>query len=107
LRKGEISLKDISNVRDAVYNIARGIKNMRAKLVEKHIQSNINKLRVRKYIVPKLIHKRDIIQGEEVIYLDDAGTKHFTFLIIPKSHILLVLQGSEAGEPFLIFGHVS
>jgi hypothetical protein len=38
----------------------------------------------------KLIHRSDIIQGEEVIYLDDTNNKHFTFLIIPKSHILLV-----------------
>jgi hypothetical protein len=30
------------------------------------------------------------IQGEMVIYLDDAGIKHLTLLIIPKSHILLV-----------------
>jgi hypothetical protein len=29
---------------------------------------------------------RDIIQGEVIIYLDDVGTKHLTFLIIPKSH---------------------
>jgi hypothetical protein len=30
-----------------------------------------------------------------------------TLLVIPKSHILLVWQGSEAREPFLISGHVS
>jgi hypothetical protein len=31
-----------------------------------------------------------IIQGEEVIYLDDADTKHLTLLIITKSHIFHV-----------------
>jgi hypothetical protein len=25
-----------------------------------------------------------------IIYLDNASTKHFTLLVIPKSHILLV-----------------
>jgi hypothetical protein len=41
-------------------------------------------------IIPKFIHNCNIIQGEIIIYLDDTGTKHFTFLIIPKSHILLM-----------------
>jgi hypothetical protein len=57
---------------------------------EKHIQISINKLRGRKQIVSLFIHKSDIIQGEEVIYLDNAGTKHFTFLVVSISHILLV-----------------
>jgi hypothetical protein len=43
-----------------------------------------------KQIIPELIHKRNIIQGEMVIYLDNASTKHFTFLIILKSRILLM-----------------
>jgi hypothetical protein len=29
-------------------------------------------------------------EGEAVIYLDDASTKHLTLLVIPKSRILLV-----------------
>jgi hypothetical protein len=87
--------------------IARGINNTRARFAKKHIQISIDKLRDRKQIIPELVHKSNIIQGEVVIYLDDAGTKHFTFLIIPKSHKLLVLQGSEAAEPFLVSGHVS
>jgi hypothetical protein len=48
-------------------------------------------------IVSQFIHESDIIQGEEVIYLDDTGTSHFTLLVIPKSHILhvpLVIQAS-------------
>jgi hypothetical protein len=51
---------------------------------------SIDKLRSRKQIVSQPIHKSDIIYGLEVIYLDDTGSKHFTFLVIPKSHILLV-----------------
>jgi hypothetical protein len=58
-------------------------------------------------VIPKLIHKSDIIQGEVVIYLDDIGTEHLTLLVIPKSHILFVSQGSEAGEAFIVSGHVS
>jgi hypothetical protein len=42
-----------------------------------------------------------------IIYLDDTGTEQLTLLVIPKSHILLVWQGSEAGESFPVFGHVS
>jgi hypothetical protein len=61
----------------------------------------------REQIIPKLVHKSVIIQYEIVIYLHDAGTKHLTLLVIPKSHILLVWQGSETGELFLISGHVS
>jgi hypothetical protein len=87
--------------------LARRVKNVRIRLVKKHIQININKLRDRKQIISQYIHKSDIIQGEEVIYLDDVGTEHFTFLVIPESHILFVWQGSEAGEPFLVTDHVS
>jgi hypothetical protein len=76
-------------------------------LRKKHTQISITKLRDRKQVVSQPIHKSDIIQGEAVIYLDDAGTKHLTILVIPKSHILLIWQGSEAGEPFLISGYVS
>jgi hypothetical protein len=63
---------------------------MRVIFMKKHVQISINKLRDRKQIVSQFIHKSDIIQGEDVIYLDDIGIKHLTFLIIPKSHILLV-----------------
>jgi hypothetical protein len=66
------------------------IKNMRIQFMEKHIKININKLRNREQIVPQPIHKSDIIQNEVIIYLDDAGTKNLTFLVTPKSHILLV-----------------
>jgi hypothetical protein len=38
----------------------------------------------------ELVDKSNIIQGEVVIYIDDAGTKLFTSLVIRKSHILLV-----------------
>jgi hypothetical protein len=54
------------------------------------MQISIHKLRDRKQVVSQPIHKSDIIQGEVIIYLDDVGTKHLTFLITPKSHILLV-----------------
>jgi hypothetical protein len=51
--------------------------------------------------------RANINQGETTIYLDDAGTEHLTLLVIPKCHILLVWQGNEVGEPFLISGHMS
>jgi hypothetical protein len=60
------------------------------RLVKKHTQINITKLRDRKQVVSQPIHKSNIIQGEVVIYLDEAGTEHLTLLVIPKSHILLV-----------------
>jgi hypothetical protein len=63
---------------------------MRIRLMKTHTQISINKLRDRKLVISQPIHKSDIIQGEAVIYLDDVGTKHFIFLIIPKNHILLV-----------------
>jgi hypothetical protein len=53
------------------------------------MQVSIYKLRERKQVVSQPIHKSNIIQGEVIIYLDDAGTKHLTFLI-PKSQILLM-----------------
>jgi hypothetical protein len=58
-------------------------------ICEKHIKISIDKLRNQEQIVPQSVHKSDIIQCEVVIYLDDAGTKHFTLLVISKSHILL------------------
>jgi hypothetical protein len=90
LMRRKISLENISNARDATNTLARRIKNMRIRLVKKHTQISIIKLRDRKQIVSQPIHRRDIIQGEIVIYLDDVGTEHLTLLIISKSHILLV-----------------
>jgi hypothetical protein len=90
LSRKKISLENISNVRDATNTLARRIKNMWTRLVKKHTQISITKLRDRKYDVSQPVHKSIIIQGEAVIYLDDAGTKHLTLLVIPKSHILLV-----------------
>jgi hypothetical protein len=58
--------------------------------VKENIQISIDQLRDRKQLIPKLVHKSDIIYGEIVIYLDDAGTEHLTLLVIPKSHILLI-----------------
>jgi hypothetical protein len=83
-------LKNISNARDATNMLARRIKNMQIRLAKKQTQISITKLRDRKQVVSQPIHKSDIIQGEAVLYLDDAGPKHLTHLIIPKSHILLV-----------------
>jgi hypothetical protein len=82
-------LKNNSNARDASNTLARRIKNMRIRLVKKHTQTRITKLRDRKQVVSQPIHKSDIIEGEAVIYLDDAGPKHLTLLVNPKSHILL------------------
>jgi hypothetical protein len=90
LSNREISLKIFANARDVTNTLARRIKNFLIRLAKKHIQISINKVRNKKQIIPDLIHKSDIIQGEVVIYLDDACTRHFTFLVIPKSHILLM-----------------
>jgi hypothetical protein len=90
LSRREISLKNISNVRDFTDTLARKIKNMGIRHAKKHTQISIIKLRDRKQVVSQPVHKSDIIQGEAVIYLDDTGTKHLTLLIIPKSHILLM-----------------
>jgi hypothetical protein len=90
LSRGKISLENIPNTRDAINTLAGRIKNMRIRLAKKHTQISITKLRDRKQIVFQPVHKSDIIQGEAVIYLDDAGPKQLTLLIIPKSHILLV-----------------
>jgi hypothetical protein len=91
LSRRKISTKNISNARDATNTLARQIKNMRIRLVKKHTQISITKLRDRKQVVSQPIHKNDIIQGEALIYLDDASPKHLTLLVIPKSHILLML----------------
>jgi hypothetical protein len=90
LSRRKISLENIFNARDATNTLARRIKNMRIKLVKKHTRISITKLRDRKYAISQPIHKSNIIQGEAAIYLDDAGAKHLTLLIIPKSHILLM-----------------
>jgi hypothetical protein len=76
-------------------------------LQKKRTQISINKLRDRKQVVSQPIHKSNIIQGKAVIYLDDAGTKHLPLVVIPKGHILLMRQGSEAKEPFIVSDNVS
>jgi hypothetical protein len=83
-------LKNISNARDATNTLTRRIKNMQIRLAKKNTQISITKLRDRKQVVSQPVHKSDIIQGEAVIYLDDAGPKHLTRLVIPKSYILLM-----------------
>jgi hypothetical protein len=90
LSRGKISLENIPNTRDATHTLAGRIKNMRIRLAKKYTQISITKLRDRKQVVSQPVHKSDIIQSEAVIYLDGAGPKHLTLLIIPKSHILLV-----------------
>jgi hypothetical protein len=90
LNRRKISLKNIPNARDATHTLARRIKNMRIRFAKDNTQISITELRDRKQVVSQPVHKSDIIQGEAVIYLDDAGSKHLTLLIIPKSHILLV-----------------
>jgi hypothetical protein len=90
LSRGKISLENIPNTRDATNTLAERIKNMRIRLAKKHTQISITKLRDRKQVVSQPVHKSDSIQDEAVIYLDDAGPKHLTLLIILKSHILLV-----------------
>jgi hypothetical protein len=90
LSRGKIILENIPNIRDTTNTLAGRIKNMRIRFAKKHTQIGITKLRDRKQVVSQPVHKSDIIQGEAVIYLDDAGPKHLTLLIIPKSHILLL-----------------
>jgi hypothetical protein len=90
LSRWEISLKNISNARDATNTLARRIENIWIRLAKKHTQISITKMRDRKQVVSQPIHKSDIIQGEAVIYLDDADIEHLTLLVIPKSHILLM-----------------
>jgi hypothetical protein len=77
-------------MRDSTHTLARRIKNMRIRLAKKYTQISIIKLRDRKQVLSQPIHKSDIIQGEAIIYLDDASPKYLTLLVIPKSHLLLV-----------------
>jgi hypothetical protein len=51
LSKREISLKDISNARDATNTLARRIKNMLIRHAKKHTQISITKLRDRKRVI--------------------------------------------------------
>jgi hypothetical protein len=88
-------------MRDVTNTLAGRIKNMRIRLAKKHTQISITKLRDRKQVVSQSVHKSDIIQGEVVIYLDDAGLKHLTLLVIPKSHILLCDRGVRLENHFL------
>jgi hypothetical protein len=48
LSRRKISLENIFNVRDATNTYGRRIKNMRIRLVKKHTQISITKLRDRK-----------------------------------------------------------
>jgi hypothetical protein len=58
-------------------------------------------MRNRKQIIPEHVHKSDIIQGEVIIYLDDAGTKHLTLLVIPKVTYSLCDRGVRLENHFL------
>jgi hypothetical protein len=95
-------LKDIANARDATKMLARRVKNIRIRLAKKHIQISINKLRDRKQIVSQFIYDSDIIQGEEDIYLNDAGTNLLTLLVIPKVTYSLCDRGVRLENHFLL-----
>jgi hypothetical protein len=101
LSRRKISLKNISNVRDVTNTLARRIKNTRIRLVKKHTQISITKMRDRKQVVSQPIHKGNIIHGKVVIYLDDAGTKHLTLLVIPKITYSLCDRGVRLENHFL------
>jgi hypothetical protein len=88
-------------MRDATNTLARRVKNIRIQFAKNHTQISINKLRDRKQGVSQPIHKSDIIQGEAVIYLDDADTKHLTFLVIPKVTCSLCDRGMRLENHFL------
>jgi hypothetical protein len=93
--------KNIANVRNATNKIARGIMNTRIRFVKKLIQISINKLRDREQIIPKLIHKSDIIQGEVVIYLDDAVPSTLPLFLFPKVTYSLCDRGVRLENHFL------
>jgi hypothetical protein len=66
------------------------IKHFRTRFAKEDVQISINKLRDRQEIISQFLHKCDAFLVEVVVYLDDAGTKNFTLLVIPKSHIVLM-----------------
>jgi hypothetical protein len=94
-------LKNISNARDATNTLVRRVKNMQIRLVKKHTQISINKLRDRKYVVSQPIHKSDIIQCETVIYLDDTDTSTLPFLSSLKVTYSLCDRGVRLENHFL------
>jgi predicted translin family RNA/ssDNA-binding protein len=54
-------LEDFSEVRNATNKLARRIKNLWTRLAKESFQISIDKLRDREQIIPKLVHKSDII----------------------------------------------
>jgi hypothetical protein len=105
--KRKISLKNLPNARNTTNKVTTRIKHFRTRFAKEDVQISINKLRDRQQIISQFLHKCDVFLVEVVVYLDDAGTKNFTLLVIPKSHIVLMWKGNEAGKSFLITGHVS
>jgi hypothetical protein len=101
LSRWKISLKNISNTRDATNTLVGRIKNMQIRLVKKHTQISVTKLRDRKQVVSQPVHKSDIIQGEAVIYLDDVGTEHLTLLSSTKVTYSLCDRGVRLENHFL------
>jgi hypothetical protein len=90
---------------------------MRIRLVKKHTQISITKLRDRKQVISQRIYKSDIIQDETVIYLGDVGIEHLPFLSSPKVTYSLCDRGVRLKNYFLFpvmcceqsksMGHVS
>jgi hypothetical protein len=64
------------------------------------MQISIHKLRDRKQVISQLIHKSDIIQGEVIIYLDDAGRTLLSYHP-QKPHIPCVIGGVRLENHFL------
>jgi hypothetical protein len=93
-------LENFSNARNATNKLVRRIKNLQTRLTKENIQISIDKLRDRDQIIPDLVHKSDIIQGEVIIYLDDAGTT-LPFLSSPKVTYSLCDRGVRLENKFL------
>jgi hypothetical protein len=94
-------LQNISNARDATNTLAKRIKNMRIRLVKKHTQISINKLRDKKQVYHNLSTRVTSFKVKKSFTLMTSVPSTLPFLASPKVTYSMCDRGVRVENHFL------
>src|SRR5438105_13644616 len=105
-RFGKISSKNTIERRDTAHKFSLTIKNARKTFLEANLKAVFKKLRDREQVEVQRINQSNITQYKAIVHFDRTNWPYPSSSIVPKSDVLLVHHGGEAGEPSCVSGHV-
>src|SRR6185437_10533946 len=103
----EIDQENSVTRNDPANQVSSRIQNSRTTLVEANFKPLIKKLRNREQIKTKIRNQNNLSQGEAIRNSNSANTTYLALTIIPKYDVFFVAHWGEAGEPFVIPGHMA